>query len=49
MKKIYIEPKTEMIVVKTTGMIAGSPGIHEQYSEQPECSRRLSNYDWDED
>ena len=49
MKKIYLKPNTETVVLKPINMIAGSPDIYDKYSDQPECSRRRNYDEWDDE
>ncbi len=45
MKKIYISPTVEMLVMgEEENLLAGSPGVHEEYSSNSGYSRSLDDF-----
>ena len=48
MKKTYSKPALVMVPIKMEGMLASSPGMNEQVSDQPEYGRQGDVFD-DED
>ena len=48
MKKIYIEPTIDEVIIKAPTILAGSPGVNDKVSDQPELAHG-DDFDWDDE